>query len=71
MNVLNYSVPSVDGVHDLAGKVYLPDKSPVGILHVLHGMTEHIARYDRFMREMAAALIMPLLSLVSGTCSVI
>lgn len=55
MNVLNYSVPSVDGVHDLAGKVYLPDQSPVGILHVLHGMTEHIARYDPFMREMAEA----------------
>ena len=55
MNVLNYSVPSVDGVHDLAGKVYLPSENPIGILHVLHGMTEHIARYDAFMGEMAEA----------------
>ena len=55
MNLLNYSVPSSDGVHDLAGKVYLPDTPPVGIVHILHGMTEHIARYDRFMRELAEA----------------
>ena len=55
MNVIPYSVPSCDGVHDLAGKVYLPDTPPKGILHVLHGMTEHITRYDGFMREMAEA----------------
>lgn len=55
MKIIDFKAPSTDGIHDLAGKVYFPDKSPVGILHVLHGMTEHIARYDRFMREMAEA----------------
>ena len=49
-----YPVPSSDGIHTLAGCVYLPAKKPVGILHVLHGMTEYIGRYDTFMREMAA-----------------
>ena len=53
MNIIPYSVPSCDGVHDLAGKVYLPDTSPKGIIHILHGMTEHIARYEPFMAEMA------------------
>ena len=55
MEILDFSVPSSDGVHDLAGKVYLPTGKPVGILHVLHGMTEHIARYDGFMKEMVEA----------------
>lgn len=55
MNVLNYSVPSVDGVHDLAGKVYLPAGKPIGILHILHGMTEYMDRYHTFMVELAEA----------------
>ena len=55
MKIIDFKAPSTDGIHDLAGKVYFPDKSPVGVLHILHGMTEHIARYDRFMREMAEA----------------
>ena len=55
MDILSYSAPSSDGVHDLAGRVYLPDTPPVGIIHILHGMTEHIGRYDPFMREMAEA----------------
>ncbi len=55
MQIRDYSVRSSNGIHRLAGKVYLPAKAPVGILHVLHGMTEHIARYDTFMREMTEA----------------
>ena len=55
MQVLRYNVPSTDGVHDLAGMIYLPDAPPKGIIHVLHGMTEHIARYDGFLKEMAEA----------------
>ena len=55
MNVIPYSVPSCDGVHDLVGVVYLPDAAPRGILHILHGMTEYIGRYDKFMGEMAEA----------------
>ena len=49
-----YPVPSSDGIHTLAGWVYVPETPPVGILHVIHGMTEYIGRYDVFMREMAA-----------------
>lgn len=54
IQMIDYPVPSSDGMHTLAGRVYLPDGDPVGILHVLHGMTEYIGRYDTFMREMAA-----------------
>lgn len=47
-------VRSSDGEHDLVGRVYLPDTGPVGLFQVVHGMTEHIPRYDAFMRELAA-----------------
>ena len=55
MEILDVLAPSSDGVHNLAGKVYLPDGSPKGVVHILHGMTEHIARYDGFMKELAEA----------------
>lgn len=55
MNMLDFAVPSTNGTHTLAGRVYLPDtNAPIGIFHVVHGMCEHIARYDRFMRDIAA-----------------
>lgn len=46
-------VLSSDGQHELAGRVYLPTGTPRGYFHVVHGMTEHIARYDTFMQQMA------------------
>ncbi|MEE3404110.1 MAG: alpha/beta fold hydrolase [Acutalibacteraceae bacterium] len=45
--------PSTDGIHRLKGKEYIPEGEPKGILHVVHGMTEHIGRYDSFLKEMA------------------
>lgn len=49
----NITAPSSDGVHTLAGVLYLPKSEPKGILHIVHGMTEYIGRYDRFMWDMA------------------
>ena len=46
-------VLSCDGVHKLAGVVFLPTSQPVGFFQVVHGMTEYIGRYERFMTEMA------------------
>ena len=48
-----YKVLSSDRVHQLAGVVFLPEGEPVGFFHVVHGMTEYIGRYERFMTEMA------------------
>ena len=48
-------VLSSDGVHQLAGWVYLPDGPARGLLQVVHGMTEYIGRYDSFMTRMAGA----------------
>ncbi len=49
-----YQVPSSDGIHTLSGVVYLPEGEAHGFFHVVHGMTEHIGRYDRLMQEMTA-----------------
>lgn len=55
VNVTEKKVLSSDGIHQLAGKVYLPDGGIKGLFHVVHGMTEHIGRYDGFMRAVAEA----------------
>ncbi len=53
MNATKFSVPSSDGIHTLSGVVYLPKSEAKGFLHIVHGMTEHIGRYDKFMTDMA------------------
>lgn len=51
--MLPMQVPSTNGTHTLQGRVYLPNGQPRGYFQVVHGMTEHIARYHRFMQQMA------------------
>ncbi len=55
MKKTDFCVPSSDGLHTLAGVLYLPDGEARGYFHIVHGMTEHIGRYDRLMCEMADA----------------
>lgn len=45
-------VLSSDGVHMLAGRVYVPEGAPKGVFQVVHGMTEYIGRYDKLMRRL-------------------
>lgn len=53
MEYIEKKVLSSDGKHMLCGRVYLPKGEAKGYFHIVHGMTEHIARYDAFMRRMA------------------
>ncbi len=55
MKILDFFAPSSDGIHSLAGVVYLPEGESRGYVQIVHGMTEHIARYDRLMRDLCAA----------------
>ena len=55
ITVIEKKVPSCDGIHELAGVVYLPEGEPKGLFHVVHGMTEYVGRYDAFMRAAAEA----------------
>lgn len=50
-----FTALSCDGVHNLSGVVYLPDGERRGFFHIVHGMTEHIGRYDRIMSVLAEA----------------
>lgn len=51
--VKSLNVPSTDGIHTLKGKIYIPEGDIKGLFHIVHGMTEHIGRYDRLMSYMA------------------
>ena len=54
IKVVTKKVLSSDGIHQLSGKVYIPDCEPKGLFHVVHGMCEYLGRYDAFMRDLAS-----------------
>lgn len=53
VQIVDKKVLSSDGIHQLAGKVYIPDGDIKGLFQIVHGMTEHIERYHGFMQEVA------------------
>ena len=50
-----FTFASADGATVVSGGFWLPPASrpPVATLQIVHGMTEHIGRYDRFARRLA------------------
>ena len=56
--ITSLRVPSSDGIHTLAGVAAVPAGRPRAILHIVHGMTEHISRYTPTMRAFAEAGIL-------------
>ncbi len=46
---------SSDGIHELNGVLYIPKGEIKGLFHIVHGMTEHIARYHNIMETLANA----------------
>ena len=55
VNIIEKEVLSSDGIHTLKGVVYLPESEPKGILHLVHGMTEYIGRYNLLMSIISTA----------------
>lgn len=54
VNKTTFSFPSKDGIHTIyATKWQSDDISPIAILQLIHGMAEHIGRYDEFACHMA------------------
>lgn len=49
------TVNSTDNIHTLVGKIYIPEGEVKGLIHIVHGMTEHIDRYDHIMTAAAEA----------------
>ena len=44
---------SSDGKTDIYYREYLPDTEPSGIVQIVHGVAEHVGRYDDFARFLA------------------
>lgn len=47
------TVTSTDNIHTLVGRIYIPSDEIKGLFHIVHGMTEHIERYDPLMSYLA------------------
>lgn len=45
-------VLSSDNVHSLNCKLFIPDGQPVALFQAVHGMTEHLERYNGFLRSL-------------------
>ena len=53
IKVINDTFPSADDRGTLIHAVeWLPEKAPIAVLQLVHGMTEYIERYDDFARYM-------------------
>lgn len=52
--VQDFSLPSSDGVHALHVREWLPEtENPKAVVQLVHGIAEHIGRYDPFARFLA------------------
>lgn len=45
---------SSDGINTIVAKIYIPQQ-PKGVIQIVHGMCEHIDRYEEFMRFLACS----------------
>ena len=48
-----FFIPSADGRHRLHCLRWVPAGKPWAVLQIVHGMCEHIERYDEFARYLA------------------
>lgn len=46
--------PSSDGVHSVHVQEWLPDGQPRAVVQLVHGIAEHVSRYDHFARFLTA-----------------
>lgn len=53
VQMIEKRVLSSDKIHMLAGRVYIPEGEVRGLFQLVHGMMEHIGRYDAFLRKIA------------------
>jgi len=53
IKIIEKRIPSSDSKNSLYTKIYLPEGEIKGIFHIVHGMTEHIGRYHKFMKDIA------------------
>ena len=49
-----FTFPSADGVTELRGRLWRGDSVPRAVVQLVHGVSDHISRYDRFARHLTA-----------------
>lgn len=54
IQTFDLSYPSSDGVHTVHAREWVPEGSPRGVVQLVHGVAEHIGRYDPVARFLAA-----------------
>ena len=52
--VQRFSFPSSDGIHDVQVQEWRPEGAPRGVVQIVHGIAEHVGRYDEAARFLAA-----------------
>ena len=54
IQTFDLSYPSSDGIHTVHARVWVPEGTPRGVVQIVHGVAEHIGRYDPVARFLAA-----------------
>ena len=52
--VQRFSFPSSDGIHDVQVQEWRPEGTPRGVVQIVHGIAEHVGRYDEAARFLTA-----------------
>ena len=53
VKIIDFTFPSTDGVHTIHARKWVPDGDVKGVVQLVHGVAEHIARYDAFAAFLA------------------
>ena len=54
IQTMEFSYPSSDGIHTIHAREWVPEGTPRGVAQLVHGVAEHIGRYDPVARFLAA-----------------
>ncbi|MBR5981539.1 MAG: alpha/beta hydrolase, partial [Firmicutes bacterium] len=49
----DFTFPSSTGKNEIRARICVPDEKPRAVVQIVHGIAEHIERYDRFMLFLA------------------
>ena len=50
MTTQDFTFPSADGAHQIHARLWLPEGRPRGVVQLVHGVAEHVGRYEDFAR---------------------
>ena len=53
VQISDFTFPSSDGIHQIHSRLWQPDGPVRRVVQLVHGVAEHIARYDAFARYLA------------------